>query len=409
MTVFSSISFPRRLPRWNVTCPLNLSIVFLILVPSTLVPFRGISVASLQWIAVLGLCVLGLMFRRTLPRFSLIPLGIIALPLISTLLNFGALGGTWQGGLINLLGMLLLYILLRPLLTASGLIRALQIIVLLSVPVAVMAALQLATGALPIIDPINQQEFQTSQLAGRISGTLGHPILLGTFSGFVSLLLMIMPNLRFPLIARTLLLSINLAMLWVSGSRSSIIPVVLLGAVLLAQWLWRQFRKKRIAVLHLGTIWSVLLGIWLLAALNLKLDLSRFQNLESSHSYIYRTQQWAGGWEQLSQSYLVLALGNGLGSTVALFSRMKFTNLFGPATFDNAYITLLYECGFLGLISLLLPLLSTLWRGGTGAFFVAFLLLNAFFYDAFRWPVFGLLMVLSILMTKIHKEKSEFS
>ena len=199
---------------------------FLLLVPPTLNQLAGISAATLSWVVVFAGLLASFLFSKRLPRLSLGPLVLIVLPLISTGLNFGSLGGTWQGGLVNLLGGLLLFILAQATLTSVQLRQLLRFVVLLSVPIGLFVLLQSVTGALPF-DSLQQLEFQTDHLVGRLSGTLGHPILLGTYSGFVALLLLTGVQLGFGTLATVGLVALNLGVLVASGSRSSILPVAL--------------------------------------------------------------------------------------------------------------------------------------------------------------------------------------
>jgi len=370
-----------------------------LLLPPTLdIRVAGLSWATLYWVLLIaagcGLAASGI----TRSRWPLLLLLIIpAYTLIQPVQSGGASRVAVLLPGLAFVSLLSAVLALRP--DPAALARRL---VLVSLPVHILALVQGVINSWPVIDPLSLPEFTSAAYFGRAAGTLGHPIAYGTLAGVSVLLAFLTPSLGRRIRYGAIIL--GLAGLLASGSRSAMIPIaglillILLGRA--ARWLRRPTATRR-GVTRLALL-CILAGPISAGgyAVVTQLDTSRYQNVQESFSYRYRTMQWQAAWRLISQDAQTLTWGQGAGASTLLLSTRRLIPIWGPRTFDNSAVTLVFDFGLLGVGVMATGLLALILSPGpaAGRAVLAFLAGNALFFDAFLWPSFLALLVIGVAL-----------
>lgn len=373
-------------------------------VPPTLPQVYGISFATLLWVTFLLISLLNIsLFREWLRHAPL--LLVLVLPALSTLLAREDLRAVIPGGLSPLIGMTLGFILIFPALNRRTLPQITHLLLALSGLAAALAFYQQLTHSWPVLDAVSLPEFTSAAFENRAASTFGHPILYGTFAGTMAIC-----ALHTRIWWRWYAVGWNVLGLLVSGSRSAIIPLGIVVAILCLVRTASIFKARKISLSGVLVIWFLTLSVFsLVAAFNLGVISlpDRYSKIGESYSALYRFQQWEAGFKLVTASPQSLWIGHGIGGSVALFNKGPLIDLWGPKTFDNAAVTLLYDFGVLGLLMFYGVLLyGVLSRGrALGRYVLLFLLMDSFFFDAYLWPIYLLLVFLGFALRRYSPDR----
>lgn len=388
-----------RSHRENLFC--IVAILITLVIPPTLdIHIFGVQPATLIWLILFVIFIFGSKIKNDFRGVKL----ALVIALIITL--SAVMSNTTQqfmlGGVVPFFGICIAIILFVPAINKkSNLNLCIKVILLFSVLEFFMASYQYTTKSWPLFDEINQAEFTSQAFFGRVSGTFGHPIVYGTFAGFCSLL-----ALKYGGKFKYYLFFINLIGLFISGSRSGLFP---LAAILIYIEYWNLIKIIKRQTILIRRVWITVMIITLIFLAipffiynNGDLDLSRYLNLTQSISYQYRIQQWQAGLSLITENYTTILIGYGPGSTVELFSTRRLIDLWGPQTFDNAYVTLAFEYGIIGaLLIFILIIASSINIKSDNNVFILYLVLNAIFFDAHRWPIYIVLFSIAVALCDV--------
>jgi hypothetical protein len=266
----------------------------------------------------------------------------------------------------------------------AGAARASRALAWAGVVVAGLAVYQRLTGTWPLLDRFAVSEAFTSGVGvGRSAGTMGHPIIYGTFC---MAMMCVAIGLRFRL--WQVPFAANAVGLVLSGSRSAWI-----GAVCaLALWYLVQPHKvTRRGVVTLGGL--VLVGGLLAVAgpapvrdaVGIVRD--RLTDLTGQSSATARFTRVEEAWAGITESPRTLLFGRGPEAHVRFFQEIGISDGLAQA-FDNSYLTMWYDHGLLGLAALLgLLAAAFVWtRSLPARLLLAGFAVQIWFFDCYLWP-----------------------
>jgi O-antigen ligase len=225
--------------------------------------------------------------------------------------------------------------------------------------------------------------FTSASAAGRSVGTVGHPIVYGTFC---------MVTMCAALGLRGRLWGVPFAAgavgLVLSGSRSAWIGM----AVALVVW-WVAHRR-RITRRHLYLLAGLAAGVGAAAAIGprpvrsvLGFVADRLSNLTGSASATARYHRTAAAMSGIRESAATFLLGRGPQAHVEFFQQVGIDDGLAQ-TFDNSYLTLWYDFGLLALLVFVavLAVLLIRARSTTARMLVAGFAAQIWFFDFYVWP-----------------------
>ena len=393
----------------------------LILVPVTLRSPLRVSPASAVFIvaSVLG-AILVVRRRWRDPEAELRALavaGLVVVPgVISLALNADrpGLGAYVLGGLAPFVAIAMLLWALLPTRSQDVYVLIARLLVWASVPLALLAIGQSITDTWPLLDALNVREFTSDRYDERAVAIFGHPIVYGAVAGASALLAVALRPAWW-----TVALGLNVAAMALTGSRSAWVAFGVSVLVYLALTLsrraptlsWRQ-------VLTATATAALVLGVVTLLpdfdgpsaarpptrdgnAGSDGLPDDRLFDVAESESGQYRIQQWTGALERITANPQTLFVGHGPGSSFQLLLNEPMGPLTGPPTFDNTYLTIWYEQGAIGLLSLVGVLAVGIRRAGlAGRLLLLMIAVNVVFYEGYKWPPIDALALLAALLPK---------
>lgn len=264
----------------------------------------------------------------------------------------------------------------------------------LGVPVGLLAIYQRISGTWPVLDQLATSSAFTAHAAGltRSAGTLGHPIIYGTFC-------MAMMCVGLALRGRWWLvpLGFNAVGLLLTGSRSAWIGMAMAGAA------WWIARDKKLTKRGLYAIAAAVGALALLAVFGpppfravADAVAARLSNLTGSSSATARYTRTAEGWNGIWDTPVTVLIGRGPEAHVQYFEETGIADGLAQ-TFDNSYLTLWYDFGVVGLVAFvgLLGLVFLRFRSLSARLLLIGFAVQIWFFDFFLWPCAGGVVVMA--------------
>ncbi|MCW3840038.1 O-antigen ligase family protein [Micromonospora yasonensis] len=261
------------------------------------------------------------------------------------------------------------------------------------VPVALLAIYQRVTGTWPILDELaTSNAFTSSAGAGRSVGTIGHPIVYGTYC---------MMSMCVAITLRGRLWQLPFAAgavgLLLSGSRSAWIGTACAAVV----WYLAQRRKVTRRGLVLVAV-SLAVGAVVVVArprpLRGTIDLvaSRLTNLTGSSSATARYSRSETALSGLRQGFDTVLFGQGPEAHVRFFQEVGIGDHLAQ-TFDNSFLTLWYDLGLITLLPFLAILVALFVRSKslTARLLVVGIAVQIYFFDFYLWPCAAAALILA--------------
>jgi hypothetical protein len=259
-------------------------------------------------------------------------------------------------------------------------VRAAVTLAWIGVAVAGLAVYQRLTGTWPGLDRFAVSEAFTSGVGvGRSAGTMGHPIIYGTFC---MAMMCVAIGLRFRL--WQVPFAANVVGLVLSGSRSAWIGAV---AGLGLWYLMQPHKVTRRGVVTGGALALAGGGLFLWGPDAVGIVRDRLANLTGQSSATARFTRVEEAWAGITESPRAFLFGQGPEAHVRFFNEIGISDGLAQA-FDNSYLTMWYDFGLLGLVALLGLLVVAFVRARSVP---ARLLLVGFgvqiwFFDCYLWP-----------------------
>jgi O-Antigen ligase len=322
---------------------------------------------------------------RRHPRVLMLPVAV-AIGMIPAWLVSGV--AVWDlRGTIALLGFAALaaYVSFRSRIDPEAIHRCVDLLLYASPVLALVAVYQTFIGTTPI-EPTLYAD------VGRVASILGHPAIYGTYAGAVALLAFVRKPRFWPVILMSALLGLAL-----SGARSATLALAVAFAVFAlvsrregGPALGRPSRRPRLIA---GVV--ALLAVTTAAAL--PGDTIHRRAATFWTAFGDRAEVTEVAWRRITDNPRTFVIGRGPGAAVRFWAT-GFRVPDQPATFDNAYVTIWYELGLLGLVALLTALLVGMTRSRSPAAtgLLAFLALNVLTYNAFNQPTVQALGLLAV-------------
>ncbi|SCG72124.1 O-antigen ligase like membrane protein [Micromonospora echinaurantiaca] len=263
----------------------------------------------------------------------------------------------------------------------------------LGVPIALLAVYQRASGTWPVLDALaTSNAFTSSGGAGRSVGTIGHPIVYGTYC---------MMSMCVTLALRGRLWQVPFAAgavgLLLSGSRSAWIGMA--GALLV--WYLSQERKVTRRGVGLVAAFVAAGGVLVLAGpgpVRGAVDIlrSRLSNVTGSSSATARYSRYDVAWSGLWDRVDTVLFGLGPEAHVRYFQQVGIGD-FLAQTFDNSYLTLWYDFGLIALLPFVAILVALFVKSRSLAarMLVAAMAAQIFFFDFYLWPCAAAVLILA--------------
>jgi hypothetical protein len=261
------------------------------------------------------------------------------------------------------------------------------------VPVAILAVYQRATGTWPVLDTLATSIAYTSGAGdGRSVGTMGHPIVYGTFC-LTAMCVALGLRDRFwqvPFVAG----AVGAVL---SGSRSAWIGL----ACALVVWYLAQPRK--ITRRGISFVAAVLVAGGALVAFGpgpvrstVRFVGARLSNLTTSSSATARYHRTSAALSGIRQDLATILVGRGPEAHTRFFQQVGINDNLAQ-TFDNSYLTLWYDFGILGLLALVLVLAVMLFRSRslTARMLVVGFVVQIWFFDFYLWPCAAATLILA--------------
>ncbi|MBO0870717.1 MAG: O-antigen ligase family protein, partial [Micromonosporaceae bacterium] len=231
--------------------------------------------------------------------------------------------------------------------------------------------------------------------AGRAVGTMGHPIVYGTFC---------LTGMCIALGLRGRLWQVPFAAgavgMLLSGSRSAWFGI----AAALAVWYLAQRRKLTRRGLYLLAGFAAVLGG--LAAFGpppvraaLGILTSRLSNLTGSASATARYRRMEAAWSGIGDNVVNVLAGRGAGAHVRFFQQAGIGDYLAQ-TFDNSYLTLWYDFG-VGALAVLVAAMGLLFvRYGTVTvrMLVLGFAVQIWFFDFYLWPAAAGTLIVAVAL-----------
>ncbi|MFK3981411.1 O-antigen ligase family protein [Micromonospora sp. NPDC050397] len=275
----------------------------------------------------------------------------------------------------------------------DGVRRLARAVAWFGVPLAILSIYQRVSGTWPVLDQFAIDEgFTASAGPGRSVGTMGHPIVYGTYCMLVICIALTMRGRlwQIPFAAGAIGLLL-------SGSRSAWIGT----ACALAIWylaLERKFTRRGV----LTALSFVAVGGGLVFfgpkpiqdAVTILRD--RLTNLTGSSSATARYRRtgeaWSGVWHDLG----TVLSGHGPEAHVRFFQQFSVGDGLAP-TFDNTYLTLWYDFGLVALLVLVALMVLPLFRFRSLAARMIILgfAVQIWFFDVYLWPAAAATLILA--------------
>lgn len=260
--------------------------------------------------------------------------------------------------------------------------RAIRVLLWVSVPLALLAVYQRATGTWPVLD-----EFATSagyqSFAGqeRAAAVMGQPVIYGSFC-----MAMLVPLMTMPVQRKYLFVAANVLGLFLSGTRSALLAVLVVALVCF-------LRGRRIT--GVAAWYAVTAGMAVVVAAMLYpsvvLDpvagyLERLENMASSESGLARQLRFDIAWDHIAATDAAFLVGQGPGAFVDYFTTTSVGDGLAQ-TIDNSYLTLWFDFGLVPVVAMMGLLLAGILRGAwPGRMLLLGFAVEIYFFDFYSWP-----------------------
>jgi O-antigen ligase len=279
--------------------------------------------------------------------------------------------------------------------------RMIEWIALISIPVALLAIYQRATGTWPLLDDYARN---TSLHAfGRSTGIFGHPIIYGLFSAAVLILAWFQRGrLWIPVMFAG---TIGLVL---SGARSA-----WLGLAIAALWLVIHRIAAGKLQVNIGRFAAGILfvvAVFVSAAVLspagrdsvVSLVNDRLGGSIAKQSTEARNVRSKLALEAIDANPRTLLLGHGPGASERFWLHFGKLDDGGAATFDNSYLTVAYDYGLLGLAVMLALIFSVIFRSGdlSGRTLMVLLAVAFYYFEWGGWPTTAALVAIAIATSK---------
>ncbi len=254
-----------------------------------------------------------------------------------------------------------------------------------SVPIAILAKVQVVTGTWPGFDQYaTGQQYTSGFDPTRAAGISGHPIIFGAFMMGTALVALSVRG-RYWYVPFTA----SLAGLVLSGTRSAWIGT-LIGILVYLVYQRRRFTRHGLAaataILAATTI-VVLTSPDLLAPFGESGTAARVTGPQAAASGDARGVRIKLAWAGITEDPATVVFGHGPDGEVRYFKQHVVAD--GQAqVFDNTYLTVWYEYGIVGLLALLalgIGLFVRLRSVPARAIMLA-IAVQIFFFDVWHWP-----------------------
>lgn len=384
---------------WDISTAALVVVLAVCLVATPVLNWPLRPITYLWMVVVLG-AVVAYLTRRT-GRLADVPLPtaiLFAPPLIAAAAHWSGISSLRFAAqpliaLVGLVGLVGFFARTRP-----ERLRQIGIALLwLSVGLAALAVYQRATGTWPFTDAhVERPGTGASGFAGRSAAIFGHPIPYGVFAQTM-LLLALAWRVRF----WEVVVAANLGALLLSGSRTSLLVVVVLAPLVVLLQARSAIPRPRTAQPR-----TLLLAVGLVVALfaspgigtNLRANLEdRLSGGTAQASNTIRTTRLRIGWNAARRDLGTTIFGHGPHAAAYYWRDAEPLNDGGRNTFDNAWLTFLYDYGLLGVAVIaggaLLALAHINWGG---RIILAGLLANAWLFDVLVWPPMFALLALAV-------------
>jgi len=262
---------------------------------------------------------------------------------------------------------------------------------IVALPLALLAIIESVTGKPNLwSDLIGANAFDsasTSEGVDRAASTFGHPLVAGTALITIAFLVLVQPGRR-----RAILFSVIVAGAAVTVSRSALVG---LAAGLLTHYIGNHRQRSQL----IGAIAVTAIIGWLMLSLVPAFHGS-FEsrvlgaNTQNERVRLNSLQELRAGFSRNDQE---LWLGRGLEGS-ADYLHQTSRNL-GFGTYDNQYVTSLYDSGIVVVIAAMGLIILGIIRARPGARVLAPLVASAatiFFFEGLYWPVTGLLFWMTV-------------
>jgi hypothetical protein len=261
------------------------------------------------------------------------------------------------------------------------------------VPVAILAVYQWGTGTWPLLDTLATSVAYTSGVGfGRSVGTMGHPIVYGTFC-LTTMCVALGLRGRFWQVPFTA----GAVGAVLSGSRSAWIGLM----CALVVWYVAQPRKiTPRGIYFLAAV--VVVGGGLVAfgpgpvRSTVRFVSVRLSHLTTSSSATARYRRASVALSGIRQDLATILVGRGPEAHTKFFQQVGVNDNLAQ-TFDNSYLTLWYDFGILALLVLLLMLAVVLLRSRslTARMLIVGFVVQIWFFDFYLWPCSAATLILA--------------
>jgi hypothetical protein len=312
---------------------------------------------------------------------------------IAVALTIGGLGGLLDGAspysMVTGAAPLAVLALLLPYALACGRSRSevprrcALVLMWLGAALSVLAAYQVVVGRWPVVDDYAVKTLTSSRYPDRAGAIFGHPAVYATFAGAMAIVAIVTRVRLWPLA-----LGANLLGLVLTGTRGAtaafVVAIAFCGALLVLRG---RLPRSVSMVPVLAAVAA--LAILIPSGSGTVADRLEGRLEATSSAFASRTQVAQAGWNGITDNAGTFLVGRGPGAESRLFDDQGFRVSGQPGTFDDAYLTIWYELGLLGLLALAALLVAGIALPGPplGRVLLAFLAVNLLTYDGFRWPL----------------------
>ena len=396
---------------WNPGRALYVLFALLMFVPTTIdVGVSGLTLTYV-WAAAAAICLLG-RAQRWLQGHPVTSPGLWATLLFAPL-TLSALAH-WPGVMTTQENMRPLLVLILVIWHATAearldpdrIRRVALLLLACSVPVLAVAIYQRITGTWPVLDQLATDLSHTSASGPtRSAGTMGHPIIYGTFC----LAMVIVAMWSRPRFWAALALG-NVLGLILSGARSAWIAAAVAAAVWLVHHRGHWITPGRIlAGFFLGTTTVSAALAFPAAFTNTTSALfDRFNGVDSARSAAARATRFDVAVDRITHDASHFALGHGPGGFI------DYVNRYGVGddlarTLDNSYLLLWFDYGLIAVFAAAALLVVALRRPGAevGKLILLGFTVQILLFDFYAWPTAVGVLALALALREIPASTQE--
>ncbi|WP_433050108.1 O-antigen ligase family protein [Dactylosporangium sp. CS-033363] len=273
----------------------------------------------------------------------------------------------------------------------------------LGVPIALLAVYQRLSGTWPVLDEFAvSPAFTSGAGVGRSAGTMGHPIVYGTYCmmSMCAALALRGTLWRLPFAA-------GAAGLLLSGSRSAWIGI----ACALAYWyltLEKKFTRRGVTLVAAGLVAGGALVLAGPAPVRNAVELlrARLTNLTQQDSATARYRRSGEAWDGIWSSAHSVVFGEGAEAHTRFFREVGIDDGLAAA-FDNSFLTLWYDYGIVAVLVLcgLLVFAFVRYRSPAARLMLIGFVAQIYFFDFYLWPCAAAMLVLAVGLGEAERDR----